>query len=72
MDMNSKEVDELLTLFLKYHGACRFVYPDEFLAKHKRDIRFPPKGMTQVSDEYGNLEFLVYWNDDSFPWWVEL
>ena len=65
--MNQVELDDYITLFLSCHKAFRIVYPDEFMAKHRYDIRFPPKKMAQVTDEYGNLEFLVYFNDDSFP-----
>ena len=69
--MNQKELDEYVTLFTDVHGACRCVYPHEFMSKHRSDLKIFPKKMTKVSDEFGNLEFLVYYNEDNFPWWVE-
>ena len=38
--MNQKELDEHVTLMISVHKACRFRYPDEFLAKHRNDINF--------------------------------
>ena len=65
----NRERDEYITLFLNCHQGIRIIYEDEIQksAKYRHMLNFLPKGVSLVSDEFSNLEFMVLYQDDSSP-----